>query len=1027
MRRLLRLLLVAAVAAPLLAEAQYFGRNKVLWESFEFQVLETPHFRIYYYPADAETGVYTGALAERWYARLATFFDHELEEKIPIVVYRDHADFQQTVITSGLIGEGTGGFTESVRNRVVLPLTGINASNDHVIGHELAHAFQFHLLKETAGQARQAQPTQVPLWVVEGLAEYLSEGRNDAATATWMRDAVLHDLLPDPDRLVQRQLSPYQYGQALWAYIAGTHSDSIAREFFMQAISAGIGSASQAVLGSSREDLLGAFHTELETHYVPVMNARREAEEVGASLLDEATTGATVNYAPSLSPDGRRIAFLSTRQLDVELYLADAETGRVIRKLVSAEFDAHFDYLSYLDSSVAWSPDGHRLAFAVFAEGERRLAIYNVENSEFERRVDLPGIVGVQHPAWSPDGQKIAFSATTDRASDLYMFELASSALTRLTDDAYTAIQPAFSPDGSRLVFVTDRGPQTNLDLLDFGTLRLATLELETGTIELLPIFDEGKQIDPHFSPDGDSIYFIADPDGVPDVFRYAPEAGTVERLTALKTGVSGITANSPAISVASGTGALAFSVLEDGAWSIYRTVPGRTGSELRVDPAPKPASLAALLPPAPETPSADIVERYLAEPDFGLERRSDYEVDAYEANVELTNIGPATISVGTSSLGAQLNTAMTLYFDDMLNRHQIQATFLGGGTYGGLLDFEDSFGAEVTYLNLSRRFNWGARASRVPYLRTAAFGEIGSVTIDGEEVPAEIYSRLLQVVSESDLTAVGRYPFSVNNRLEAELGLSRIELENELERIVYPLGYNPYREEIGLPSPADLDLRRASLAFVRDTSRFGYVSPAQGTRFRIESELTRGDLSFRTVTLDFRRYLLLEPVTLAFRALHIGRRGRDAENPRLVPLDIARSILVRGYEFDSFDLSECTAVSELQPCPELDRLIGSRIGVLNFELRLALLGTSEFGVFEVPFAPTEAAFFIDVGAAWNAGESIELDFDASASERTPVASTGIALRSLLLGALPIELYYARPLQRRAEDAVLGFRIATGW
>jgi outer membrane protein assembly factor BamA len=343
------------------------------------------------------------------------------------------------------------------------------------------------------------------------------------------------------------------------------------------------------------------------------------------------------------------------------------------------------------------------------------------------------------------------------------------------------------------------------------------------------------------------------------------------------------------------------------------------------------------------------------------------------------------------------------------------------------LLDFEDTFGADITYLNQARRFKWGAQAARFPYVRTATFVSRELVDIDGASVPADVVERLIQVVSDTELAAIGHYPFSLNNRVELGLGVRNIEFENELERLVFPDGFSAFREEFGLPSPPEIGLESASMAFVRDTSRFGFVSPVSGMRFRAEYEWTAGDLNFQATTLDYRRYFFREPFTIALRALHIGRHGDDAEDARLAPLDVGRNTLVRGYEFDSFDLSECTAVSELRRCPELDRLLGSRIGVLNFEFRVALLGNEDYGVFEIPFAPTEALFFIDVGAAWNSGQSVDLRFDRDTIDRVPVVSAGVAVRSLLMGALPIEIFYAFPFQRPSKDHMFGFRIATGW
>src|SRR5690606_28081715 len=126
----------------------------------------------------------------------------------------------------------------------------------------------------------------------------------------------------------------------------------------------------------------------------------------------------------------------------------------------------------------------------------------------------------------------------------------------------------------------------------------------------------------------------------------------------------------------------------------------------------------------------------------------------------------------------------------------------------------------------------------------------------------------------------------------------------------------------------------------------------------------------FRTTLVDYRRYFFRNPLTFAVRLLYLGRHGGDADDPRLPLLDIGSNHTVRGYDIDSIDLSECTVVDGSSACPELDRLIGTRIGVASFELRLALLGTQDLGLFEAPAAPTELAFFIDAGAAWSPGQS---------------------------------------------------------
>lgn len=1043
---------------------QHFGRNKVLWENFDFEVLETEHFRIHYYPENSPSADYVARIAERWYARLSGFFDHDFEEKKPLIIYQDHADFQQTTTTPGLIGEATGGFTESRQNRIVLPLTGINADNNHVIGHELVHAFQYDMAQQARSAARgdgddngndagndngdgegdgddngdgedePRQPRQpreqqrqsvqrLPLWVVEGLAEYLSQGRQDPHTALYMRDAVFHETLPDTDAFVQRRPSPYQYGQAVWAYVGGEWGDDTVRRLYKEAARIGPGQALEEVLGLEQQAFFEQFHEDVRSAYEPVLDGRQAPESVSEPLLTSETTDAQVNLAPSISPDGRWIAFLSTRELAMELYLADAQTGEVERKLVSAQTDPHFDNLSFLDSSVAWSPDSTRFAFGVFARGDRRLAIYNLERGRVERRLDLPDIDGMRHPTWSPDGERIVFSAVVEGASDLYEIELETGDVTRLTNDPYTAIQPAFSPSGDRVAFVTDRAPATNLELLDFADHRIAMLDMGTREIEVLPLFEQGKHIDPHFSPDGDSLYFIAEAEGAPDLYRYDFDAAQSARLVALKTGVSGVTATSPAISVAADTGRVAFTVLEDGAYNVYSHAPGE-GTP--VDSTVTDAT-AGRLPPEPRADARRIVDSYLSRPELGLPPESEvFASHDYESDIGLTSIGPATIGVGRSEMGSFGGGSFSAYFSDTLSRHRISTTFRGGSS-GGVLDFSDTLGGQVTYLNQANRLQWGASASRMPYLSSRAAVTQGVVDVDGEEVPADIVQRLYQVVTNQRVSMVGRYPLSINNRFEFGVGISRIDFDQTLERTVFPAGRAPFRDTQDLQSPPALDLRNTSAAFVRDTSQFGFVSPLRGMRFRAEAEFTTGDIDYRTTLIDFRKYWLNRPVTLALRAMHLGRRGDGADDQRLAPLDIGQGSLVRGYGFDSFNVSECTRTAGSTACPELDRLVGTRIGALNFELRLPLFGNEQYGLFEFPAAPTELFFFVDAGAAWTSNDSVEFTFERDTTERVPVVSSGIGARTLVLGQLPLELYYAYPYQRPEAGSEFGFRIRAGW
>src|SRR5215212_6376871 len=143
MRFLSALLIFFSVASS--AEAQYFGRNKVQYQDFKFELLRTEHFDIYFYDEERASAARVGRMAERWYARLSQVFHHDIESRQPLVLYASHPDFEQTNVVGGAIGEGTGGVTEGLKRRVVLPLAATLGETDHVLGHELVHAFQYDI------------------------------------------------------------------------------------------------------------------------------------------------------------------------------------------------------------------------------------------------------------------------------------------------------------------------------------------------------------------------------------------------------------------------------------------------------------------------------------------------------------------------------------------------------------------------------------------------------------------------------------------------------------------------------------------------------------------------------------------------------------------------------------------------------------------------------------------------------------------------------------------------------------------
>ena len=462
------MILVAMVAAvaPSVVEGQYFGRNKVQYQTFDFRILSTQHYDIHYYPAESTATADAARMAERWYTRLSGIMRQNFNKK-PLVFYADHPDFEQTNVIGGFIDQSTGGVTEAARNRVVMPFTGIYAENDHVLGHEMVHVFQYDIAEAPTSGGFQGL-AQLPLWLIEGMAEYLSVGREDPHTAMWMRDAALRNDLPSIRKLTtDPRYFPYRYGQALWAYIGGKWGDQGVSDVYRASLRGGWDAALRRVIGISSDSLSKEWLASIRATYLPLMEGRTNPMEVGQPLLGTGKEPGDINVAPAISPDGKWVAFFARRGLfTVDLFVADANTGKIIRKLTGPNADPHFDALSFVNASGSWSPDAKKLAFISFEQGDNRVTIFDVKSRSAKQSIKVKGVGAINDAAWSPDGQSIVISGLRGGVSDLYLVDVKTGRTRQLTNDRYAELHPAWSPDGKTLAFATARGPGTNFETL---------------------------------------------------------------------------------------------------------------------------------------------------------------------------------------------------------------------------------------------------------------------------------------------------------------------------------------------------------------------------------------------------------------------------------------------------------------------------------------------------------------------------------------------------------------------------------
>jgi Omp85 superfamily domain/WD40-like Beta Propeller Repeat len=987
------LIVSAAVVLCLATEvhAQYFGRNKVQYDRHTTRVLATEHFDVYYSQEDAAAAATAGRLAERWHARLAKVFDHNLRGRQPIVLYGSHRRFEQTNVYSGLIEETTGGFTDSRKRRIVLPVAATLAETDHVLGHEIVHAFQFDI----SNQYR--SPLFVPLWVIEGMAEYLSLGPDDPQTTMWMRDAVRSKKLPSIADLSSGRYFPYRWGAAVWAYLVEQFgADLPARSLKAKR---DIRRRLKEITGRSIEELSAAWQASLREKY-PVSSTDAD----GATLISS-RGGGHLNLGASLSPDGNRIVYLSERdQFSMDLFLADATTGRTLRKLITTATNGDFESLQYLNSSGAWDASGSRFALATIKKGRPVLVVLGIDNPADRRDFPLPRLDEIYSPTWSPDGRRLALSAASGGATDLFVLDMETGAVKRLTEDVYADLQPAWSPDGRTIAFTTDRFT-TNLVRLTFDGYGIGLLDVESGAITAVPTLGGASQFDPAWSPDGTSLFFVGDPGGRSDVYRLERSTGRFFRMTETATGVSGVTRIGPVLSVSSLTGTLAFNVFNNGGYDVHTLSADRlTGTAVDLATAPEVTA------PAPAT---DVTANEVGPVAALSAMATEQAPRSYRPRLSLEAIGTPYFSAGGGAFGSYVSGGGSLLFGDLLGDQQLMTAVY----VSSHLD-ESAFGA--VYVNRKSRVNWGVTLEQVPELRFRT----SAIQIDPDREHVIARDRERTVWTNRHLGGFAAYPLSRSRRVEISAGFTAISVEREMwnELISMTTGMMTERRTRSLPSELPVGVADAGVAFVGDTAVFGATGPMVGARYRFQTSANVGGLSYTSVLADYRRYLMpVRPYTIAVRLMHAGRYGGDAGDFRLHDAYLGSTSLVRGYGANTVARQLCR--SGTTDCPMLNTLLANRIVAAKLELRVPLWSTitTTSRVRYGPL-PVDAFLFADAGAGWGG----EQRFGPGGSDGKVVRSVGAGVRANMAG-LVFEVAAVRPLDLRGAGWAVAFNLRPGF
>lgn len=983
------LFFVGALGVAATTTTQEFGRNKVNYNRMEWETIRSEHFDIFYPRGAHRLAQFTAETAEEALNKIISSWRYEPNNRIPLILYTSHHAFSETNIIGGLIDEGTGGFTEFNRNRVVIPYEGSYAQLRHVIHHELVHAMQYELF--TSGNLKSlalSRLVSLPLWVVEGLAEFESMGW-DIEADNILRDAVISDYVPAIEKM-QYGLFAYKGGQALYRYLSVVYGHDRIGDF-LRALkeTANVERSLQNVFNVRLKELDAKWKEWLKREYWPEIAERQSPSEFATQLTHHAEGDGYLNVGGRLSPDGKRIAFVSTRRGFADVYLLDVEK-RQVRRIIEGEQSPDFESLFLLRPGLTWSPDGERLAVIAKRAGRSALFIYNVEENRVERSYEIPKDAAYT-PAWSASGEEVALVCLDAGWSDLYTLNLRTGVLTRLTHDPYDERDPQWSPDGSLLAFASDRGDHLEASFsedspFEYGQYDIYTLHVSSGQMKRWT-FHPARELFPVWGPDSRHLLFVSEGSGIGNVVLYDVETGSSRTLTDSLTSVQQLDWSRDGTKVI-------FTAFQEGGYDLFLME-----NPLKANKTPPPTELARQLfsPPLTASLPSETTETESFDETSQEPPRSTLVPSVPRSLAELGEPTPAEKSPKEKTARVRRKFARPQPYRPKLTVEGFgvftQISSFAGFSGQAYLSMSDLLGNQRLFLltdqsisslkNLNAIVSYAYLQNRLDYALTAFH------TRDFYLANESSTSQRIVLVADRNvgIEAAAEYPFSPFSRLEGAGGVQTI-----------------YRDRVGI-SIYDYDrvdmfgsivrqveeeplnhkgLLYGRLAYAFDNVGYGDYGPVDGRRWRFELAGAPGPsgnyLRFVSGRLDYREYLRLgESQSLALRVSGGISQGRNAQKFFLGGLSTEISPRISDAVDRELRADEIFFPSFEGPLrgTDLYEYVGNTFALVNAEWRFRFIEQATLGwPLPITFRNVRGAFFFDVGSAFDVRGNRSRQFD---------------------------------------------------
>lgn len=542
-----------------------FGKNRIQYQNFKWEVISTDNFDIYFYKQSQAAAVLAARYAEGEFDRITDLLGYAPYSRIKLVVYGANSDLQQSNI--GLSNQQVfiGGYSVFLKNRVEVAFNGIQTDFTRDISKGISSMIVNEMLY--SGSFKEVlQSTyfmSLPEWFLSGIIEYCSVGwttENDDK----IRDLFTNKKIKNPNRFAGDDARVI--GLSIWNYIVLRYGKNYISSILSNTrYSRNYEKALEYSLSNDYRFILKGWKSYyMDQNIAPLgaLIAPNDSLQIIKKPKDETYYGSI-----RLSPDGTRLAYVHNKKGRYKVVIKNLRTGskNVVYRGGYKTFDQKVDYDMPV---IAWRSN-NKIGIVSIKKDKMKLITYDIKSeieSRKERfRLEVSNFFNIKYSQkqtyrgiykhfkqvndfnFNDDGSMVVVSGENIMGqSDIFLYNLRNNNVTKITNDIYDDKHPQFLSKSSKsFVFNSNRPNDSLVIKQNFDFRKLPTQhdifmynpdssKILAKRLTKTPKFNEEI---PKVNRFGD-IFYLSDESGINQLYKTSLKDSTKHALTAFRQGM---------------------------------------------------------------------------------------------------------------------------------------------------------------------------------------------------------------------------------------------------------------------------------------------------------------------------------------------------------------------------------------------------------------------------------------------------------------------------------------------------------